>query len=146
SRDMDRAARRAVGSCAAESDCRRSGRSIPQFRRRKKSWRRKLRYLRSGVGSGAEEISGPRMIGSSSSVIAGVHPVREALRAGHALDRVLIARGSGGPRMQEIIDLCRTASIPVRFEARDALDRASNGAAHQGVIAYGAAYEYRDLE
>lgn len=85
------------------------------------------------------------MNGPGMNVIAGVHPVREALRAGHALDRVLIARGSGGPRMQEIIDLCRTASIPVRFEARDALDRASNGAAHQGVIAYGAAHEYRDL-
>ncbi|MGH9612774.1 MAG: 23S rRNA (guanosine(2251)-2'-O)-methyltransferase RlmB [Bryobacteraceae bacterium] len=85
------------------------------------------------------------MNGPGSSVVAGVHPVREALRAGHALDRVLIARGSGGPRMQEIIDLCRTASIPVRFEARESLDRASNGAAHQGVIAYGAAHEYRDL-
>ena len=70
--------------------------------------------------------------------LAGVHPVREALRARRPIDRVLIAKGSGGPRLQEIIDLCRERSIPVRFEEREALDRASGGAVHQGVVAIGA--------
>jgi 23S rRNA (guanosine2251-2'-O)-methyltransferase len=79
-------------------------------------------------------------------VLAGVHPVREALRAGHALDRILIARGAGGPRLQEIIDAARERSIPLRFEPREALDRASNSAAHQGVVAFGAAQRYADLE
>jgi 23S rRNA (guanosine2251-2'-O)-methyltransferase len=78
-------------------------------------------------------------------VLTGVHPVREALRAGRALDRVLIARGAGGPRLQEIIDLARAGSVPVRFEPREALDRASNGAAHQGVVGFGAAHAYADL-
>jgi 23S rRNA (guanosine2251-2'-O)-methyltransferase len=72
--------------------------------------------------------------------------VLEALRAGRALDRVLIARGAGGPRLQEIIDLCRERSVQVRFEPREALDRASNGAAHQGVVAFGAAQRYAALE
>ncbi|MBL8209131.1 MAG: 23S rRNA (guanosine(2251)-2'-O)-methyltransferase RlmB [Bryobacterales bacterium] len=72
------------------------------------------------------------------SVIAGIHPVREALRAGQTLDRVLIAKGAGGPKIQEIVDLCRAASIPIRFEPRDALDRASSTPVHQGVIAFGA--------
>lgn len=71
------------------------------------------------------------------SVIAGVHPVREALRAGQSLDRVLIAKGAGGPKLQEIIDLCRQAGVPVRFEPRDALDRASSGVVHQGIVAFG---------
>jgi 23S rRNA (guanosine2251-2'-O)-methyltransferase len=72
--------------------------------------------------------------------------VREALRAGRALDRLLIARGSGGPRLQEIIDLAREHSVPVRFEPREALDRASNSAAHQGVVAFGAVQRYVELD
>jgi 23S rRNA (guanosine2251-2'-O)-methyltransferase len=72
--------------------------------------------------------------------------VREALRAGRPLDRVLIARGAGGPRLQEIIDLCRERSVSVRFEPREALDRSSNGAAHQGVVAFGAAERYAELD
>jgi 23S rRNA (guanosine2251-2'-O)-methyltransferase len=72
--------------------------------------------------------------------------VREALRAGRVLDRVLIARGAGGPRLQEIIDLARERSVPLRFDPREALDRASNGATHQGVIAFGAAHRYSELE
>jgi 23S rRNA (guanosine2251-2'-O)-methyltransferase len=78
--------------------------------------------------------------------LAGIHPVREALRAGRGLDRVLIARGTGGPRLQEIIDLAREHSVPVRFEPREALDRASNGATHQGVLAFGAAQRYAELD
>lgn len=72
--------------------------------------------------------------------------MREALRAARPLDRVLIARGAGGPRLQEIIDLARERSVSVRFEPREALDRASNGAAHQGVVAFGAAQRYADLD
>lgn len=75
-----------------------------------------------------------------------MHPVQEALRAERALDRILIARGAGGPRLQEIIDAARQRSIPLRFEPREALDRASNSAAHQGVVAFGAAQRYAELE
>ncbi|MBL8234273.1 MAG: 23S rRNA (guanosine(2251)-2'-O)-methyltransferase RlmB [Bryobacterales bacterium] len=72
------------------------------------------------------------------SVIAGVHPVREALLAGRAIDKVVIAKGAGGPKLQEIIDLCRQAGVPVRYESRESLDRASRSAVHQGVIAFAA--------
>jgi len=89
--------------------------------------------------------SSPHTDQPASNVLAGVHPVREALRAGRTLDRVLIARGAGGARLQEIIDLARERSVPVRFEPRDALDRAARGAAHQGVVAFGAAHRYTEL-
>ena len=80
------------------------------------------------------------------SPLAGIHPVREALRAGRPLDRVLIVKGAGGPRLQEIIDLCRERKIPMRYEARAQVDRAAKGAAHQGVVAFGAAEMYASLE
>lgn len=81
-----------------------------------------------------------------SRLVAGIHPVREALRAHRPLDKVLIAKGAGGARVQEIVDLCRASSIPVRFEARDILDRAANGASHQGVIGFGAAHGYAEFD
>ncbi len=80
------------------------------------------------------------------SLLAGIHPVREALKAGLPLDRVLIARGAAGPRLQEIIDLCRERDIPVRFEPRGQLDRAASAAKHQGVVAFGAASRTSTLE
>jgi 23S rRNA (guanosine2251-2'-O)-methyltransferase len=80
------------------------------------------------------------------AVLSGIHPVAEALREGRPLERVLIAQGAGGPRLQEIIDLARRASVPVRFEPRGGLDRLAGTSAHQGVVALGAARKYADLE
>lgn len=76
----------------------------------------------------------------------GIHPVREALRARRPLDKVLIAKGAAGPRIQEIVELCREHSVPVRFEPRELLDRTSKGVSHQGVIAFGTVHGYRELD
>jgi 23S rRNA (guanosine2251-2'-O)-methyltransferase len=80
------------------------------------------------------------------SILSGIHPVAEALKARHPVERLLIAQGAGGPRLQEIIDLARRASVPVRFEPRSALDRLAGTPAHQGVVALGAARQYADLD
>ena len=80
------------------------------------------------------------------AVLSGVHPVAEALRARRPLERVLVARGAGGPRLQAIIDLARGAGVPVRFEPRASLDRLAGTPAHQGVVALGAAKPYADLD
>jgi 23S rRNA (guanosine2251-2'-O)-methyltransferase len=80
------------------------------------------------------------------AILIGIHPVAEALRARRPLERVLVAKGSGGPRVQEIVDLSRKNSTPVRFEERGALDRLAGSAAHQGVVALGAAKQYAALE
>src|SRR6516164_1117877 len=80
------------------------------------------------------------------AILSGIHPVAEALRAKHPLDRILVAQGAGGPRLQEIIDLARRAGTPLRFEPRNVLDRLSGVASHQGVVALGAARKYADIE
>ena len=68
------------------------------------------------------------------------------MRAKRPLDRILVAKGIGGARIQEVIDLARQTGTPVRFEERAALDRLSGTGAHQGVIALGAAKKYAELE
>src|ERR1700728_276830 len=79
-------------------------------------------------------------------ILSGIHPVAEALRAKHPLERILIAQGAGGPRIQEIVDMARRGSIPVRFDPRGALDRLAGSSAHQGVVALGAASKYAALD
>ncbi|HZT38897.1 MAG TPA: 23S rRNA (guanosine(2251)-2'-O)-methyltransferase RlmB [Bryobacteraceae bacterium] len=80
------------------------------------------------------------------AILAGIHPIQEALRSGRALDRVVVAKGAGSPKLQEIIDTCRERGIPVRFERRQQLDRTASTSAHQGVIALIPAREYSHVE
>jgi 23S rRNA (guanosine2251-2'-O)-methyltransferase len=80
------------------------------------------------------------------SLLAGIHPVREALRAGLPLERVVIAKGAGGTRIQELVELCREKKITLHYEPRQNLDRAASGAIHQGVIAFGSSKQYADLD
>jgi 23S rRNA (guanosine2251-2'-O)-methyltransferase len=79
------------------------------------------------------------------SRLIGIHAVGEALRAGRALDRVLVVRDSKNRRLQPIIDECRRIGVPLRFEPRAALDRLAQGGGHQGVIAEGASKGYARL-
>lgn len=80
------------------------------------------------------------------AILSGIHPVVEALRAKRPLERVLVARGAGGARLQELIDLARSSGTPVRFEDRAALDRLAGVKSHQGVVALGAATRYAELD
>jgi 23S rRNA (guanosine2251-2'-O)-methyltransferase len=80
------------------------------------------------------------------AVLIGVHPVVEALRAKRPLERILVARGAGGHRLQEVIDLARETGTPVRFEERSALDRMAGVKSHQGVVALGAEKKYAELD
>ena len=70
--------------------------------------------------------------------IIGIHAVQALLDAGRAIDRVLIAKGATGQRLQKIIEDCRTRAISVRFEPRENLDRIADRGVHQGVVAYAA--------
>ena len=80
------------------------------------------------------------------AVISGINPVVESLKAGRPLDRILIAKGAAGPRLQQIIDMARRASVSVRFEDRGGLDRLAGTPAHQGVVALGASQRYAELD
>lgn len=74
--------------------------------------------------------------------------MEEALAAGRPIRRIAIARGRHSNRIQKILDLARSRGVPVRFEDRAQLDRASGSQNHQGVIAFAAskaAVEIEDL-
>ncbi len=67
--------------------------------------------------------------------ITGIHAVREALEAGRAFDRIVIARGRQDTRVEEIVQMARQRNVAVRFEDRSHLDRLADSKDHQGVVA-----------
>src|SRR5271167_4155719 len=71
--------------------------------------------------------------------LTGIHAVKEALEAGHAIDRIVIAKGRQDTRVEEIVQLARKRNISVRFEDRSQLDRLADSKDHQGVVALAAA-------
>lgn len=81
------------------------------------------------------------------SNIYGVLPVLEALRAAsRPIERILIVDSVRHSRLREVIDEARKAHIPIRREPRTSLDRLSNNANHQGVMAIIGAAKYQDAE
>ena len=71
--------------------------------------------------------------------LTGIHAVKEALEAQRPIDRITIAKGRQDTRIEEIVQLARKNSVPVRFEDRNELDRLANSKDHQGVVALAAA-------
>jgi len=71
--------------------------------------------------------------------LTGIHAVREALVSGRALERIVVARGRHGERIEELVRLARQHGVPVRFEDRAQLDRLAGREEHQGVLAVAAA-------
>jgi 23S rRNA (guanosine2251-2'-O)-methyltransferase len=66
--------------------------------------------------------------------LTGIHAVKEALEAGRAFDRIVIARGRQDTRVEEIVQLARGRNISVRFEDRSQLDRLADSKDHQGIV------------
>src|SRR5437762_14312939 len=71
--------------------------------------------------------------------LTGIHAVKEALEAQRPIEHIVIAKGRQDTRIEEIVQLARKKSIPVRFEDRSQLDRLANSKDHQGVVALAAA-------
>lgn len=78
--------------------------------------------------------------------LRGIHAVKEALEAQRPIDRIAIAKGRQDTRIEEIVQLARKNSIPVRFEDRNQLDRLANSKDHQGVVALAAACAAASLD
>ena len=92
--------------------------------------------------------AGPVPEKDAISVIYGVLPVAEALRAANrSIDRIFISAGAKENRLNDILDLCRTRSIAWSRVPSDQLERyVDAGANHQGVVAFVAAARYSEVD
>ena len=81
--------------------------------------------------------------------IEGRNAVIEAFRSGREIDRVYMLERTERTAEGTLATIRREAArkgTPVRFVTRERLDRLSETGAHQGVIAFAAAYEYAEMD
>jgi 23S rRNA (guanosine2251-2'-O)-methyltransferase len=67
-------------------------------------------------------------------VVAGIHPVLEALRAGREVKRIVLAKARDDDRIREVLALAREREVGVERAPKAKLDALYPGT-HQGVIA-----------
>ena len=80
-------------------------------------------------------------------LLTGLNPVLEAVKKGERnFDRIYIAKGRGGPKIDELIKLARDRDIHIRFEQREIIDKLADTANHQGVVGVVSAKEYTTVD
>lgn len=79
-------------------------------------------------------------------IIAGRHPVLEALRAGRAVNKIWIADGVKPALVRPIEAEARRRGVVVQTVDRRKLDQIAQGVVHQGVAAQAAARSYAELD
>ena len=78
-------------------------------------------------------------------VVAGRHPVLEALKTGRTINKLLVSEGAEGGSLNEVLARARENQIVVQRVPKAKLDVVA-GKGHQGVAAYVSPQEYADLE
>ena len=78
--------------------------------------------------------------------IEGRNAVIEAMRAGTPIDKLFILDGCQDGPMSTIRREAKKRDIYVKYVNKDRLDQMSATGKHQGVIAYGASYEYSSVD
>ena len=79
------------------------------------------------------------------NLLIGRNPVKEAIKAGRPIDKVLMQKDAEGSAKQ-ISALAREEGIPVQYVDKLVLDKLAPGKAHQGIAAYAAAHRYVGVE
>ncbi len=78
------------------------------------------------------------------NLLVGRNPIREALRAGRPVEKLLVASGDLSGAARDIIKLAKEANVIVQMVDRTRLDQIYP--AHQGLLAYVAAVPYSTVE
>lgn len=81
----------------------------------------------------------------SEDLISGRNAVREALKSGRQINKILVAQNAHGGSLHEIISLARKRKIIVHAVSQSKLDTLSGGH-NQGIAAYTPPVDYADLD
>ena len=80
----------------------------------------------------------------NENLLVGRNPIREALKAGRPVEKLLVAQGDLSGAARDIIRLAKENGAVVQTVDRSRLDQIYP--AHQGMLAYVAAVDYKTLE
>ena len=78
------------------------------------------------------------------NLLAGRNPIREALKSGRDIEKLLVQRGELSGSAKEIVHMAKEAHVPVQEVEKTRLDEIALH--HQGMIAFASAYQYATVE
>ena len=78
--------------------------------------------------------------------IYGFNPVIEALESGSEIDKILLKDGIKHSKASKITALAKEKKIPFQFVNQSKLDTLTEGANHQGVLAFSAVHKYYTVD
>ena len=81
-----------------------------------------------------------------SNQIEGRNPVKEALKSGRTIEKILVAKGELTGSIKEIIGIAKDQKLVIQYVERNRLDEIAISHAHQGVIAITSAHSYVGVE
>lgn len=79
-------------------------------------------------------------------LIEGRNAVLEALRSGKPIDKLFVLDGCQDGPVRTIVREAKKHDLILNFVTKERLNQISSTGKHQGVIAYGSAYEYAEVE
>ncbi|WP_416337048.1 23S rRNA (guanosine(2251)-2'-O)-methyltransferase RlmB [Desulfitobacterium sp.] len=82
----------------------------------------------------------------NDEIVYGRNSVRELLKADKPINKILFQAEGTGTNFRELVEAVREKRIPFQFVEKSALDRLTEHAKHQGVMAYVAPREYATVE
>ena len=78
------------------------------------------------------------------NLLAGRNPIREALKAGRDIEKLLVQKGELTGSAREIVQMAKEAHIPVQEVEHQRLNELAKN--HQGMVAFASAYQYSTVE
>lgn len=78
------------------------------------------------------------------NLLAGRNPIREALKSGRDIEKLMVAKGDLSGTAQQIVAMAHEAHVPIQMVERIRLDEIAKN--HQGMIAFASAYQYADVD
>ena len=80
----------------------------------------------------------------AENLLSGRNPIREALKSGRDIEKLLVQKGELSGSAREIVQMAREAHIPVQEVDKARLDAIAPH--HQGMLAFASAYQYATVD
>ena len=77
-------------------------------------------------------------------ILTGRNPIREALKNGHDLEKMLVQKGELSGSAREIVQKAKEQKVQIQVVEKSRLDAITPN--HQGLIAFASAYQYSTVE
>ena len=78
------------------------------------------------------------------NLLSGRNPIREAIKTGRDVEKLMVAEGDLSGSAREILSMAKNAGIIVQTVERSRLDQITRN--HQGMIAFASAFAYSNLD